>query len=90
MGHHRLTWTPESGIDAGGDGEVTVTDGRDSFTIPVPSGASHDPDQLIAALRHARRTALDTRAPAGPPEVTIPARLGRPLLGSTPDQGEDR
>lgn len=72
---HRLAWTPRSGVAIDEDGTVSVTDGRTGVDMPVPDGASHDPDRLVAALRHTRRAALDTGAGAAPPSVTVPSRL---------------
>ncbi|HWS39261.1 MAG TPA: hypothetical protein VN408_41765 [Actinoplanes sp.] len=74
---HRLTWTADTGIEVDEDGRVSVTDGDTGFALAVRHGGSHDPDQLVAALRHARRTALDTRAPARPPLCRSRTGFGR-------------
>jgi hypothetical protein len=74
---HRMSWTPDSGLDIDETGDVQVTDGQAEFTIPVRGGASHNAWQLVAALRHARRLALDNPEPQEPPSLMMPARPRR-------------
>ncbi len=71
---HRMSWTPDSGLDIDETGDVQVTDGQAEFIVPVRAGASHDQWQLVAALRHARRLALDNRVSQQPPSLAQPRR----------------
>ncbi|WP_430782075.1 hypothetical protein [Actinoplanes sp. G11-F43] len=72
---HRLAWTPQSGVSAGGTDAVVVRGDRIEVEIEVPGGASHDVDRLVAALRYARRAALDSGATVQPPAPPVPSRL---------------
>jgi hypothetical protein len=80
---HRMSWTPGSGLDIDETGDVQVVDGHAEFTIPVRGGASHNEWQLVAALRHARRLALDRPELQEPPALMMPTRpSGLHLIGA--------
>jgi hypothetical protein len=78
----RAMWTADSGVVHDDDGTVIVTTGDVVLVVDAPRpwppwAAQRTADQLVAALRDARRQALDTVGAPAPPDVAEP---GRPLL----------
>ncbi|MEV6923755.1 hypothetical protein AB0M46_04465 [Dactylosporangium sp. NPDC051485] len=78
-GQRRSAWTPDTGIEITEDGAVLLTDGETEFRIPVAAGrpvagVARSPWQLAAALRHARRIALDTGQVGPPPRLPATPR----------------
>ncbi|MFB9185307.1 hypothetical protein ACFFX1_44920 [Dactylosporangium sucinum] len=78
-GCRRMAWTPGTAIEITEDGEVLLTDGEITFAVPAAggrpaAGVARSPRQLAAALRHARRVALDTGRVGPPPGLPAPRR----------------
>ncbi|MEU0556683.1 hypothetical protein [Dactylosporangium sp. NPDC006015] len=81
--HHRMAWTQQSAVELTDAGDILLTDGDATFALLATagwpaSGVTRSPQQLVAALRHARRVALDTD-PAGLPPAPPTARRPWPL-----------
>jgi hypothetical protein len=78
----RAMWTPDSGVVHDDDGTVIVTTGDVLLVVDAPKpwpswAAQRTADQLVAALRDARRQALDTAGAPAPPDLAEP---GRPFV----------
>jgi hypothetical protein len=75
----RAMWTPDSGVVHDDDGTVIVTTGDVVLVVDAPRpwpswAAQRTAGQLVAALRDARRQALDTAGAPAPPDLAEPAR----------------
>jgi hypothetical protein len=75
----RAMWTHDSGVVHDDDGTVIVTTGDVVLVVDAPRpwpswAAQRSADQLVAALRDARRQALDTAGAPAPPDLAEPPR----------------
>jgi hypothetical protein len=78
----RALWDADSAVVHDDDGTVIVMTGDVVLAVDAPRPwpswtAQRTADQLVAALRDARRQALDTAGAPAPPDIAVP---GRPLL----------
>ena len=78
----RAMWTADSAVVHDDDGTVIVTTGDVVLVLDAPKpwppwAAQRTADQLVAALRDARRQALDMAGAPAPPDIGEP---GRPLV----------
>jgi hypothetical protein len=78
----RAVWDADSAVVHDDDGTVIVITGDVVLAVDAPPpwpswAAQRTADQLVAALRDARRQALDIAGAPAPPDIAVP---GRPLL----------
>jgi hypothetical protein len=78
-GRERAMWTADSGIVTDDDGTVIVTTGDVVLVVDAPKPwppwtPQRTAEQLVAALRDARRQALDMVDAPAPPDIDEPGR----------------
>jgi hypothetical protein len=78
----RAVWDADSAVVHDDDGTVIVITGDVVLAVDAPKpwpswAAQRTAEQLVAALRDARRQALDRAGAPAPPDIAVP---GRPLL----------
>jgi hypothetical protein len=78
----RAVWDADSAVVHDDDGTVIVITGDVVLAVDAPKpwpswAAQRTAEQLVAALRDARRQALDRSGAPAPPDIAVP---GRPLL----------